>query len=98
MKSIVLVDLVKLSFWLGIVWIDVGWDWYRFVVDVRVDWFEYHVRDCVCVVVRVIGFDGKLFCFAEIVFVAIDEVLFVFVFNESWKLLDVMMGEWLSLS
>jgi len=92
-KPTALVDLAKPSFRLGIARIDVGWDRHRLAVDVRADRPEYHVRDRARVAVRVTGPDGKPPRSAEIAFVAIDEALLALAPNESWKLLDAMMGE-----
>ncbi|MES2498059.1 MAG: MG2 domain-containing protein [Pseudomonadota bacterium] len=88
-----LVDLAKPSFRLGVAKINVGWDQHRLAVDVQADRAKYHVRDRAQVAVKVIGADGKAPRSAEIAFVAIDEALLSLAPNESWKLLDAMMGD-----
>jgi uncharacterized protein YfaS (alpha-2-macroglobulin family) len=88
-----LIDLAKPSFRLGIAKIDVGWDAHRLAVDVRTDRARYHVRDRAQVAVRVTGPDGRPPRSAEIAFVGIDEALLELAPNDSWKLLDAMMGE-----
>ncbi|MCZ4342280.1 MG2 domain-containing protein [Sphingomonadaceae bacterium G21617-S1] len=88
-----LVDLAKPSFRMGIAKIDVGWDRHRLAVDVRTDKPQYHVRDRAQVAVRVTDPDGRPPRSAEIAFVAIDEALLALAPNDSWKLLDAMMGQ-----
>lgn len=88
-----LVDLAKPSFRLGVARIAVGWDRHRLAVDVKSDRGTYHVRDRAQVAVRVTGPDGKPARSAEIAFAAVDEALLTLAPNESWKLLDAMMGE-----
>nr|WP_047167447.1 MG2 domain-containing protein [Sphingomonas sp. Y57] len=92
-KPTALVDLAKPSFRLGVAKINVGWDRHRLAVDVQADRAKYHVRDRAQVAVRVTGPDGKPPRAAEIAFVAVDEALLALSPNESWKLLDAMMGE-----
>lgn len=88
-----LVDLAKPSFRMGVAKIDVGWDRHRLAVDVHPDRPQYHVRDRAQVAVRVTDPDGKPPRSAEIAFVAIDEALLALAPNDSWKLLDAMMGQ-----
>jgi len=88
-----LVDLAKPSFRLGVAKIAVGWDRHRLSVDVKSDRGTYHVRDHAQVAVRVTGPDGKPARSAEIAFAAVDEALLTLAPNDSWKLLDAMMGE-----
>lgn len=92
-KPTALVDLAKPSFRLGVAKINVGWDRHRLAVDVKADRAKYHVRDRAQVAVKVTGPDGKPPRSAEIAFVAIDEALLTLAPNDSWKLLDAMMGE-----
>ncbi|MDB5686962.1 MAG: alpha-2-macroglobulin, partial [Rhizorhabdus sp.] len=92
-KPTALVDLAKPSFRLGIAKINVGWDTHRLAVDVTADRAAYHVRDTAQVAVRVTGADGRPPRAAEIAFAAVDEALLQLSPNESWKLLDAMMGE-----
>lgn len=88
-----LVDLAKPSFRMGTAKINVGWDARRLVVDVRADRGKYHVRDTAHVAVQVKGADGRPPRSAEIAFAAVDEAILQLAPNESWKLLDAMMGE-----
>jgi uncharacterized protein YfaS (alpha-2-macroglobulin family) len=88
-----LVDLAKPSFRLGIAKINVGWDAHRLAVAVKTDRARYHVRDRAQVAVQVTGPDGKPPRSADIAFVAIDEALLLLAPNESWNLLDAMMGQ-----
>ncbi|ATE64628.1 alpha-2-macroglobulin family protein [Rhizorhabdus dicambivorans] len=92
-KPTALVDLAKPSFRMGVAKIDVGWDRHRLAVDVRTDKPQYHVRDRAQVAVTVTDPYGKPPRAAEIAFVAIDEALLALAPNESWKLLDAMMGQ-----
>jgi uncharacterized protein YfaS (alpha-2-macroglobulin family) len=88
-----LVDLAKPAFRLGITRINVGWDAHRLAVDVKTDRPKYRVRDTAQVAVQVKGGDGAAPRSAEIAFAAVDEALLQLAANESWKLIDAMMGE-----
>ncbi len=92
-KPTALVDLAKPSFRLGIAKISVGWDQHRLAVDVSTPKDSYRVRDRAPVTVKVTAPDGKPPKSAEIAFVAIDEALLSLKANDSWKLLDAMMGD-----
>ena len=88
-----LVDLAKPSFRMGTAKISVGWEAHRLAVDVRADRAKYHVRDVAQVAVRVNGPDGKPPRSAEIAFAAVDEAILQLAPNDSWQLLDAMMGD-----
>lgn len=92
-KPTALVDLAKPSFRLGMARINVGWDAHRLAVDVKTDKPKYRVRDTAQVAVQVKGGDGAPRRSAEIAFAAVDEALLQLSPNESWKLIDAMMGE-----
>jgi len=92
-KPTALVDLAKPSFRMGTARINVGWEAKRLAVDVRADRPKYHVRDVARVGVRVTGNDGKPPRSAEIAFAAVDEAILQLSPNQSWQLLDAMMGE-----
>jgi uncharacterized protein YfaS (alpha-2-macroglobulin family) len=88
-----LVDLAKPSFRIGMAKINVGWEAHALAVDVTADKPKYRVRDTAQVSVRVRGADGKPPASAEIAFAAVDEALLQLAPNQSWKLIDAMMGE-----
>ena len=88
-----LVDLAKPSFRLGIAKIAVGWDAHALKVDVATDRPSYRVRDVAQVAVRVRTPDGRPAAGAEIAFAAVDEALLQLHANDSWTLIDAMMGE-----
>jgi len=92
-KPTALVDLAKPSFRLGMAKINVGWDAHRLAVNVKADRVKYDVKDVAQVVVQVRAPNGKPPKSAEIAFAAVDEALLQLSPNESWKLLDDMMGE-----
>ncbi|HEX9963472.1 MAG TPA: MG2 domain-containing protein [Allosphingosinicella sp.] len=88
-----LVDLAKPAYRIGITKVKVGWEAHRLDVAVRTDREKYRVRETVRASVRVLGPDGKAPQSAEIAFAAVDQALLQLSPNESWKLLDAMMGE-----
>ncbi|QAY75304.1 alpha-2-macroglobulin [Sphingosinicella sp. BN140058] len=88
-----LVDLAKPSYRIGMTRLKVGWEGHRLDVAVRADKERYHVRDTAHAMVQVRGPGGKPPADAEIAFAAVDEALMVLSPNDSWKLLDAMMGE-----
>jgi uncharacterized protein YfaS (alpha-2-macroglobulin family) len=88
-----LVDLAKPSFRLGIAKINVGWGAHRLSVDVKADRPKYRVRDTAQVAVQVKDQNGRPPPAAEIAFAAVDEAILQLSPNESWKLIDAMMGE-----
>jgi uncharacterized protein YfaS (alpha-2-macroglobulin family) len=88
-----LVDLAKPSWRIGMTKVKVGWEAHRLNVAVRADKERYQVRDQAHAAVQVLGPDGKPARSAEIAFAAVDQALLQLSPNESWKLLDAMMGE-----
>jgi hypothetical protein len=88
-----LVDLAKPSYRIGITTVKVGWEAHRLAVTVRPDRERYRVREHVRAAVQVLGPDGKAPQSAEIAFAAVDQALLQLSPNESWNLLDAMMGE-----
>ncbi|TFI58955.1 alpha-2-macroglobulin [Sphingomonas parva] len=88
-----LVDLAKPSYRIGITRVKVGWEGHALKVAVRPDRERYQVRDTARAAVQVLGPDGKPPVSAEIAFAAVDEALLTLSPNQSWQLLDGMMGE-----
>ncbi len=88
-----LVDLAKPSYRLGIAKVQVGWEGHQLGVKVSADKPKYAIRDTAQIDVAVTQPDGKPARSAEIAFAAVDEALLQLQDNESWKLLDAMMGE-----
>ncbi len=88
-----LVDLAKPSYRLGIARVEVGWESHRLAVDVRANKPEYHVRDTALVDVAVRDGAGRVPAHAEIAFAAVDEALLQLSPNDSWQLIDAMMGD-----
>jgi len=88
-----LVDLTKPAYRLGIAQIRVGWRPHRLDVQVRPAFSVYKVRDKVDVQIHVSRADGQtLPPGGEIAVAAVDEALLDLSPNESWKLLQAMMG------
>jgi len=94
-KSITaLVDLNKPAFKLGIAQLAVGWTPNRLDVKVLPDRETYKVRETSKLKVKVSRADGgPLPDDAEIALAAVDEGLLELRPNDSWKLLDKMMGK-----
>jgi len=88
-----LVDLAKPSYRIGIARVKVGWEAHQLKVAVKPEKESYHVRDQARVAVQVLGPDGRPPQSAEIAFAAVDEALLALSPNDSWNLLDAMMGE-----
>jgi hypothetical protein len=88
-----LVDLAKPSYRIGITRLRVGWEGHRLDVAVRADRSRYAVRQRAAVDVRVTDAAGRPARQGEIAFAAVDEALLQLAPNESWKVLDAMMGE-----
>ena len=88
-----LVDLAKPSYRIGIAKVKVGWEGHSLAVKVATDKPKYGVRDVAQVDVAVTQPDGKPARTAEIAFAAVDEALLQLSPNDSWKLIDAMMGE-----
>lgn len=92
-KPTALVDLAKPSFRLGVAKINVGWEAHQLAVEVKADREKYRVRDVAQVAVQVKDGAGAPPKSAEIAFAAVDEALLQLSPNDSWKLIDAMMGE-----
>ncbi|MGH8567803.1 MAG: MG2 domain-containing protein, partial [Gammaproteobacteria bacterium] len=88
-----LIDLGKPAFKLGIVEIKVGWRAHELKVGVTADKQSYQVRDKARVDVRVQRADGgALPAGGEVALAAVDEGLLELMPNDSWDLLQAMMG------
>jgi alpha-2-macroglobulin len=88
-----LVDLAKPSYRLGIAKVKVGWEGYQLGVKVKADKNRYAVRETATVDIAVTEPNGKPAKSAEVAFAAVDDALLQLSPNESWKLIDAMMGE-----
>lgn len=88
-----LVDLAKPSYRLGIARIKVGWEGNKLGVKLTADKPKYAVRETAKVAVQVTAPGGKPPANAEIAFAAVDEALLQLAPNDSWQLLDAMMGQ-----
>jgi uncharacterized protein YfaS (alpha-2-macroglobulin family) len=88
-----LVDLAKPSYRLGLAKVRVGWETHRLAVKVKADKPKYAVRETANIDIVVAEPGGKPARSAEIAFVAVDEALLQLSPNDSWKLIDAMMGE-----
>jgi alpha-2-macroglobulin len=88
-----LVDLAKPSYRVGMAKLQVGWQGHQLGVQVKADKERYGVGETANVNVTVKGPDGKSPASAEIAFAAVDEALLRLEPNDSWKLIDAMMGE-----
>ncbi|HSU90396.1 MAG TPA: alpha-2-macroglobulin family protein, partial [Sporolactobacillaceae bacterium] len=88
-----MIDLGKPAFKLGIAEIRVGWREHRLKVEVAPEKSVYHVRDKARVKISVRTFDGKVpAAGSSIAVAAVDQGLLELRANDSWKLLDAMMG------
>ncbi len=87
------VDLAKPGYRIGIAKVRVGWEGHKLDVKVKADKSKYTVRDVAQVDLTVKSPGGKAAQSADVAFVAVDEALLQLAPNESWKLLDAMMGE-----
>ncbi|MGH2741522.1 MAG: alpha-2-macroglobulin, partial [Thermoleophilaceae bacterium] len=88
-----LIDLGKPAFKLGIAEIKVGWRAHELKVGVAADKQSYKVRDKAEVDVRVQRAEGgALPTGGEVALAAVDEGLLELMPNESWDLLQAMMG------
>jgi uncharacterized protein YfaS (alpha-2-macroglobulin family) len=88
-----LVDLGRPTFKLGITELNVGWQAHRLKVRVAAERPVYRVREKAAVKIAVRTADGgPLEPDAEVAVAAIDAGLLELAPNESWKLLDAMMG------
>jgi len=87
-----LVDLAKPSYRIGIAQVKVGWDSHRLGVTVKPDRERYAVRETANVLLSVRDPAGKPARSADVAFVAVDEALLQLMPNDSWQILDAMMG------
>lgn len=88
-----MVDLAKPSYRIGIAKIRVGWEGHRMGVAVTADRERYAARDTAKVALQVKNPDGSVAPRADVAFVAVDEALLQLAPNDSWNVLDAMMGE-----
>lgn len=89
-----LVDLGKPAYKLGIAKVRVGWSAHELKVKVDTDKSVYKVREKARVKVKVARADGTAVpAGAEIALVAVDAALLELQPNQSWNLLESMMGE-----
>lgn len=89
-----LVDLGKPAYKLGIVPVKVGWAAHELKVQVAADKAVYKVRERATVRVKVSRLDGgTLPAGAEVALAAVDAGLLELKPNDSWNLLEAMMGE-----
>ena len=88
-----MVDLGKPSFKLGIAEIRVGWRKHELLVKVTSDRTSYKVRDKALIRVAARTSDGQPPPLnSEVALAAVDEGLLELLPNESWNLLEAMMG------
>ena len=92
-EATALIDLAKPSYRLGIAKVKVGWEGHQLGVTVKANKERYAARDTALVDVSVKSPDGKPAKTAEIAFAAVDQALLQLAPNESWQLLDAMMGD-----
>jgi len=88
-----LVDLAKPAYRMGIARIKVGWEGHQLAVKVRTDKEKYAVRETAKASIEVKAPGGKPPANADVAFVAVDEALLQLAPNDSWKLIDAMMGQ-----
>ncbi|MDR0310292.1 MAG: alpha-2-macroglobulin [Acidobacteriota bacterium] len=87
------VDLGRPAFRLGVAEIQVGWKAHELKVRVSPEQPVYKVRDKARVKISVTAADGsRLPAGSEVAVAAVDEGLLELMPNESWNLLDAMMG------
>ncbi|HMQ18867.1 MAG TPA: MG2 domain-containing protein [Sphingopyxis sp.] len=87
-----LVDLAKPAYRMGIARIKVGWEGHQLGVKVKADKPTYAVRETAKASIEVRTPGGKPPANADVAFVAVDEALLQLAPNESWQLIDAMMG------
>ncbi len=93
-KPSALVDLSKPAYRLGVGKIRVGWTPHRLDVKVKPEGETFKVRDKVKVRIQVERANGKAMpAGGEVAIAAVDEGLLALAPNDSWKLLEAMMGE-----
>jgi uncharacterized protein YfaS (alpha-2-macroglobulin family) len=87
------VDLGRPAYKLGIAGIEVGWRGHALKVEVETPRDVYQVREKVPVHIRVRrADDGRPAAGGEVAVAAVDEALLELLPNDSWDLLDAMMG------
>jgi uncharacterized protein YfaS (alpha-2-macroglobulin family) len=91
-KPTATVDLAKPAYRIGMAKIDVGWEGHQLDVAVKADKEKYAVRDTANVSISVKRPDGKPAGSADVAFVAVDQALLQLMPNDSWELLEAMMG------
>jgi alpha-2-macroglobulin len=87
------VDLAKPAYRLGIAKVKVGWEGHKLDVAVKAEKASYAARETANVDVAVKTPDGKPAAQADVAFVAVDEALLQLAPNDSWNVLDAMMGD-----
>ena len=92
-KPTALVDLAKPSYRIGIAKVKVGWEGHTLGVKVSADKPKYAVRETANIDVSVTDPNGKPAKTAEVAFAAVDEALLQLSPNDSWNILDAMMGD-----
>lgn len=93
-RATALVDLAKPSYKLGIAEVKVGWRAHELKVSLETDREEFKVREKARVKVKVVRAEGGgAATQGEVLLVAVDEALLQLRSNDSWNLLDAMMGE-----
>ena len=88
-----LVDLAKPAYRMGIARIKVGWEGHQLGVKVKADKAKYAVRETAKASIEVKTPDGKAPKNADVAFAAVDEALLQLAPNESWQLIEAMMGQ-----
>jgi alpha-2-macroglobulin len=88
-----LVDLAKPSYRVGMAKLKVGWEGHKLAVSVKADKERYGTGDTANVGITVKTPGGKAPASAEIAFAAVDEALLRLKDNDSWDLIDAMMGD-----
>src|SRR3546814_7855657 len=78
---------------MGIARIKVGWEGHRLGVKVKADKETYSVRETVKASIEVKTPNGKAPNNADVAFAAVDEALLHLAPNESWQVIDAMMGD-----
>ena len=87
------VDLAKPAYRLGIAKVKVGWAGHQLGVQVRADRERYPPRGTASVAIQVRKPDGSAAREADVAFAAVDQALLQLAPNDSWNMLDAMMGE-----
>ncbi|MGA1797652.1 MG2 domain-containing protein [Sphingomonas sp. 4RDLI-65] len=88
-----LVDLAKPAYRLGIAKVKVGWEGHTLGVVVKADRERYAPRGTANVMVQVKKPDGSPAREADVAFAAVDKALLQLAPNDSWNILEAMMGD-----